>query len=310
MKYIIYKLYFNKGIRTGRGKLSETGITLKADNIFSAIINEVSKYNEKLLDRIVESVKNDTLLLSDSFPFSKDELMLPKPMLSIKSEDSDSKEKKKFKKIKYVPISFLEEYLKGKSNPDKILKINENIGVKQLDTKIQYNSFGEHDIYNMEYFRFSKGSGLYFIVGYIDEELLYEINEILYNLSYTGIGGKKSIGLGRFEIIEEDLPVGLKDKINTKNAKMLLTTSMAKEDELSYILSNDSKYSLCRRGGYTYSESKIALTGEQYRKATLYFFNSGSIFSSRFAGDLFRIDNGFVHPIYRYSKPIWLEVIE
>lgn len=312
MKYTIYKLNFEKGIRTGRGKLSETDITFKADNIFSAILNEVSKYDKKLLKKIVENVKNNRLILSDSFPFSNKELMLPKPMLSIGNEDGDgdSKEKKKYKKIKYIPLSCFREYLKGKSDPDEILIFNENIGKKQLDTKIQYKNSGEHDIYNMEYFKFTKGSGLYFILGYEDEDLLEEVDEVLYNLSFTGIGGKKSIGLGRFEMIEEDIPPLLKDRINTGKANMLLTTSMAKEEELSKVLNKNSKYSLSRRGGYTYSEDKAGKSEEYYRKDTLYFFNPGSIFDTKFKGDLFRIDNGFAHPIYRYSKPIWLEVIK
>lgn len=310
MKYIIYKLIFGKGIRTGQGKLSETEITFKADNIFSAIINEVSKYNEELLEGIIKEVEDDKLVISDSFPFYKDELMLPKPLISIVNEDGDSKEKKKFKRIKYIPLSKWNQYVKGKSDPDELLIYNENIGKKQLDTKIQYRDSGEHNIYNMEYFRFNRDGGLYFILGYKDEKLLEELDEILYNLSFTGIGGKKSIGLGKFEMEVIDLPKELEGKINTDKSSMLLTTSMAKEEELEKTINPDSRYSLCKRSGYTYSENKKALSEKHYKKRTLYFFNSGSVFGYKFKGDLFRIDNGFIHPIYRYSKPIWLEVVK
>lgn len=308
MKYTIYKLNFKKGIRIGKNKLSETKTTFTADLIFSGILNEISKYDEKLLEQVVESTKNGELLFSDSFPFIKDELMLPKPMISIGNEDGDSKEKKKYKRIDFIPLSLWDQFLEGKTDPDKIIKYNERIGSKQLDTKIEYQETGKHNIYNMEYFRFNKDSGLYFILGYKDEDLYYEIDESLYNLSFTGIGGKKSIGLGRFEMINEDLPKELNNIINTKKSNMLITTSMAGEDELENVLNNNSSYSLSRKGGYTYSESKKGRSEDDYKKDTLYFFNSGSIFDERFEGELFRIDNGFIHPIYRYAKPLWLEV--
>lgn len=310
MKYLIYKLNFKKGIRIGNERISESKINFTGDILFSGMLNEAARYDKKLLDRMVENVKSNRLLLSDSFPFIKDELMLPKPMLSIGDEDGDSQEKKKFKKIEYIPLSYWEDFLDGKSDPDKILEHNEDIGIKQLDIKINYSKKGDHDPYNLEYFRFKSDAGLYFIIGYKDEDLLAEVDELLYNLSFTGIGGKKSIGLGRFEMLNEDLPKKLEDKLNTSRSNMLLTTSMAREDELRNILDKESSYSLSRKSGYTYSESKKGRGETPYRKNTLYFFNSGSIFNSRFKGDLYRVDNGFIHPIYRYSKPLWLEVIQ
>ena len=132
-------------------------------------------------------------------------------------------------------------------------------------------------------------------------------DNLLYSLSFTGIGGKKTSGLGKFEIQEEELPKEISDKINSEKSNMLLTSSMAREDELEKI-DEDANYALIRRGGFIYSEDKIGRKNNVKRKRTMHFFKSGSIFNKKFEGDIFRVDDGFVHPVYRYGIPMWLEV--
>lgn len=307
MKYKIYKMYFKTGVRCGTGKIESNSIEIPSDIIFSAIINEASKADEKILQYILDSFKDRKILLSDAFPFIDDEYLLPKPLISFTKNDGDSSEKKLYKKINHIPISDFNEYVSGNSDPQEILNKTENLGLIQIDTKIQNRLEGDNEIYNLSYFRFNKNNGLYFILAFEDERLEKLLHNLIYSIGFTGIGGKKTSGLGKFEIVEEELSKNILNKINSEKANMLLTSSMAREDELEKI-DEDANYALIRRGGFIYSESEIGRKKTVKRKRTMHFFKSGSIFNKKFEGDIFRVDDGFVHPVYRYGIPMWLEV--
>lgn len=307
MRYKIYKMYFKTGVRSGMGKTELNSIEIPADIIFSAIVNEASKIDNKILNNILSGFKDKKLLLSDAFPFIGEEYLLPKPLISFDKNSGDSSEKKLYKKISHIPISDFKDYVMGNSNPQEILEKIEILGSTQIDTKIQKKLEGDNEIYFLSYFRFNKDNGLYFILGFENSSRQELFDNLLYSLSFTGIGGKKTSGLGKFEMIEENLPKEISNKINTKGANMLLTSSMAGEDELEKI-DEDANYALIRRGGFIYSEDKIGSKNNVKRKRTMHFFKSGSIFNKKFEGDLFRVDDGFVHPVYRYGIPMWLEV--
>lgn len=70
--------------------------------------------------------------------------------------------------------------------------------------------------YRVNAFYFNDGNGLYIIVGFQDEKVKNLFEELLESLSYTGVGGKKSTGLGRFEYQESEISTNLE-----KNYKKL-----------------------------------------------------------------------------------------
>ncbi len=306
MNYKIYKMYFKTGLRIGTGKIESHSVEMPSDIIFSAIINEASQLNSETCDKVVALFKEKSLQISDAFPFIGDEYFLPKPLIKFSNASGDSSEKKLYKKIKHIPLSNFEAYVKGESDPEEILKKSENLGHNQIDTKIQKKLKGDNEIYNLSYYRFNDGNGLYFILSY-EEEYEEIFDNILYSLSFSGIGGKKTAGLGKFETIEESLPKKIENKINTEKSTMLLSTSMAKEEEL-YKIDENANYNLIRRGGFIYTENPAGRGTVTRRKRTMHFFKSGSIFETKFQGDIFRVDDGFVHPVYRYGIPLWLEV--
>lgn len=307
MKYKIYKMYFKAGVRCGTGKTESNSIEMPSDIIFSSLINEAAKIDEKILKEALDFFKERKILLSDAFPFLGDEYLLPKPLISFDKNSGDSSEKKLYKKITHIPISYFSEYVKGNSDPQEILNKTENLGNTQIDTKIQKKLEGDNEIYNLSYFRFNKNNGLYFILGFEDEVCEKLFDDLIYSIAVTGIGGKKTSGLGKFQVVKKDLPREISNKINSEKAKMLLTSSMAREDELEK-LDQDANYALIRRGGFIYSEDKEGSKNTVKRKRTMYFFKAGSIFNKKFEGDIFRVDDGFIHPVYRYGIPMWLEV--
>lgn len=305
MKYKIFKLHFKTGVRSGVGSLESNSVDILADVIFSALVNEASSMENGTLDTLLYGFKNRDLKLSDAFPFIGEEYFMPKPLkiFSKKTgEDSgNSTEKKLFKKITHIPLSHWNEYLKEKSDPREIKELTDQIGSSGIDTRIKTGE--KNELYRLKYFRFDESSGLYFILGYTEEKYLSLIQEVLKSLSFSGIGGKKSSGLGKFTFEMSELPEELEGKIDTEKSQMLLTTSMAAEKEIDSVSGN---YLLVRRGGFIYSESSSMPT---FRKRTMHFFKSGSIFRDRFDGEIFRVDKGFSHPVYRYSVPMWLEVL-
>lgn len=52
---------------------------------------------------------------------------------------------------------------------------------------------------------FSEHSGLYFILGVEHEEEFTLIKDLLLSLGYSGIGGKRSSGYGKFELADDEL---------------------------------------------------------------------------------------------------------
>lgn len=86
--------------------------------------------------------------------------------------------------------------------------------------------------YRVSSFHFNDGSGLYIIVGtetVKESEMFYDLLE---SLSYQGLGGKKSSGLGRFDFLEKELPEALNKRIDNKATHyMLLSTALPEDDE-------------------------------------------------------------------------------
>lgn len=305
MNYKIYKLYFRTGLRNGEGNLESNSVEIPSDILFSAIVNEAAAMDLEICENLIANFKNRSLKISDAFPFIEEEYLLPKPLISFKNNTGELYERKLYKKIKHIPISNFSEFVNGNSNPEEILKKTKNLGKNQVDSKFRDNG-DDSEIYSISYFRFNENAGLYFILGF-ENNLDAKFEEILTALSFTGIGGRKTSGLGGFEIEKRNLPEEFQNKIDTENAKMLISTSMAKETELEKIDEN-ANYSLLRRGGFIYSEDRTAAYAPTKRKRTMHFFKSGSIFNRQFDGDIFRVEENFVHPVYRYGVAMWLEV--
>ena len=110
MQYSIYKLEFQTGVHFGTGMLNESAYTFQADQLFSALYIEALKMNcEK---ELFDCVKNGKLLFSDAFPYFGQQYMIPKPMLYVEPKVKGiSEQKKKYKKIQFIPVEQLEDFL-------------------------------------------------------------------------------------------------------------------------------------------------------------------------------------------------------
>lgn len=276
MKRSIIKLKFHTPLHFGKGNLSEGGYELLADTIFSALCIESGNPQN-----LVEEVKSKGLRISDAFPYIGNYYYIPKPMIYV---DQQSENYKLFKRIKYVTEDTLSAFLEGTLYPEDELK-NFVLGESEARTQVCVGK----DPFQVGIYTFNDDSGLYIIVEHSDDYVF----EAFEKLQYSGIGGKRSSGLGRFTFAVEEcyeFPQGEK--------KILLNTAMAKDDELEKTLEG-ANYLLQKRSGFIHES--------RYKKRDFYTFKAGSIFTKEFEGDIFDVGN-YEHPVYRYGIPMFMGV--
>ena len=166
--------------------------------------------------------------------------------------------------------------------------------------------------YHVATFVFKDRCGLYVLVGYEDEEGLSLTRELISSLGISGIGGKKSSGLGKFSVFEQKLTEAdfpMLDSLNFRSKKnhcsnlMLLNVALPKDEELENSLTNAS-YLIVKRSGFITAEDNRS----ELKKQTLFAFSAGSCFEQPFYGDIYDVSNGYGHEVYRYLKPFFMEL--
>ncbi len=276
MERTIVKLNFLSPIHIGNRSLGDSEYEIKADTLFSALCIESGD-----IDKVLREVREKGLRISDALPFIDEFYYIPKPMIYIEQKEENYK---LFKKINYITEDTLDFFLKGELYPEDELE-NFILGESDIRTRVAIGG----DPYQVGTFTFNKNAGLYVIVEHTSDYIF----EVFERLQYSGLGGKRSSGLGRFSFTLEpcyDFPQG--DK------KILLNTAMAKEDELEEAL-RGANYLLQKRAGFIHESN--------YKKQDFYSFKAGSVFVNTFQGDIFDVGND-QHPVYRYCLPMFMGV--
>lgn len=312
----IYKFSFKTEAHFSEGTLDKSSCTFMADTLYSALCLEALRQGK--LDKFHEANKEGQLKFSDAFPFIGERLYLPKPVLQIsfsEQKKSITKEniinRKLYKKMKYICLDLFDDYLNGK---DIIAKNGfDNLGVSALRTKNAIrNGTAETLPYHVGTFRFEKGNGLYVICAYADDSQANMADELFKGLELSGIGGKRSAGLGRFnlEILKEGKAVESLNKLLSRNLSgehiynMSLCVCLPKENELNEAM-NSASYCLVKRSGFVAPVSGVT---EVLKKKDMYLFAAGSCFKKKFQGDIYNVARGTPYPVYRYAKPLFIEV--
>lgn len=304
MKYQSYRMIFPVGIHLGNKLSDESMFTVLADTLFSALCQEAVKNGS--LDELVSAVKENKLLISDAMPFIGDTYYIPKPLVKIQTESQgNSKLKKAFKKLSYIPSDKLEVYLKGQLDAEKENEKFSNLGVSTVRTSVAVSNLDKPSPYRVGVFNFNEGNGLYVIVGYEDDDTLYLVSDLLESLSFSGLGGRKSSGLGRFELKFGELDDTILKKLNdSSKVKTSLSVALPTEEELPTVIEG-SRYKMLKRSGFVASTT---YADEYLRKNDLYVFSAGSTFTKDFLGDVYDVSNNGRHSVYRYAKPMLMGV--
>lgn len=307
MEYKIYKLKFGSAVHFGNGTLDSSGYSFGADTLFSALCIEALKYGKSTLEELVQMAISEEVCFSDAFPYIDNVLFLPKPVLKVRkeAETGDSTLKKAFKKLQYIPCEEIDNYLRGDFDVRSAPDMN-RLGAFDMKVSVSIRGEEKTEPYRVSSFSFHDGCGLYIIVGYQNDEQLYLVEDLLMSLSYSGIGGKRTAGYGRFELFQAKIPTELVSKIGKKKScQMLLSSALPKDEEMEHSLEGAS-YRLIKKSGFVASENYAE---SQLRKRDIYMFASGSCFKDVFHGDLYDVSTSEgTHPVYRYAKPLFMGV--
>lgn len=303
----IVKLSFSGPVHFGARRLSDGAYTCDAATLFSALYIEALQVG--CADELLHAAKSGDLQLSDAFPFIGEQLYIPKPMLGNVRSDTkrvdvvDSRERKANKKLKYIPLTALGDYLAGDFDfIDALAKFDLGTSFARTKVNLTRETSDDAEPYHVGAFSFNHGCGIYFVVrGPYDVATLFE------QLGYSGIGGKRTSGYGRFSVhIQDADDFGTRLSNPASGRAMLLSSSAPKESELTDELLADAKYHLCRKGGFVQSTTHA----ETFRKKRdMWVFAPGSVFSNDFEGDVFDVnETPGAHPVYRYARAMWMEV--
>lgn len=298
MKHSIYKLLFPYGVHFGERSLNESGYTFKADTLFSALFIEALKMG--LQDVLWNDVKNSKLLFSDAFPYIGETLYLPKPMIRVKIEENkaDSVVKKAAKALSYIPMEKISEYIHGELD---VVMERENFSLlgKSISRTMAAVYGNEETLpYQVGIYDYHEGNGLYIIVGYESEAEKNLADSLFQALSYSGIGGKRASGLGRF-CISEKKEIG--SLASGEQWYMSLSIGLPTEMEIEETL-QQARYQLLKRSGFILSSD---YSDVQRKKRDMYALAAGSCFKRPFSGDIYDVSCGGKHPVYRYAKGLF-----
>lgn len=306
MKYKVLKLQFKTGLHIGNGLLSGSESVIYTDTLFSALCHEALNFPDGIR-RLYEKCKTNRLKFSDALPFIGDTYYVPKPLLSISSEDEGNSVKKKaFKKLKYIPINLLQTYLNGNLDAEAESKKFQDFGSYEMRTSAKVNRDDDAEPFHVGCYHFNKGNGLYVCVGYEEEEDFDYFSELMECVSYAGIGGKRTSGYGKFNLKVVPVPKELERRLsgNAYADYISISLSMPQENELKRICGS-SNYLLIKRSGFI---SSPYYENEFRKKQTFYGFASGSIFNVQFEGDIYDVSCGGKHPVYQYAIPFFMGV--
>lgn len=302
MKYVMYKLTFPNGIHIGNGKLSSADITIHSDTIFSAMCIEMLNIGgEEALHNFMDMAKNNQLVISDAFPYISDKIYIPKPMCRVDGKNRDISLKKEFKKLEYIPYDKFVDYLSGNINPAEINSEYSTLGSRGLYQKVALKYDKDNELYSVGTYNFNQNCGLYMIIGF--ENNCETVEKIMMSLRYSGIGGKRSAGYGRFEYEKSAVPFA--DILSCDSERyMTLSSCMAADNELERTLEGAS-YKLIKRSGFVQSQTYSDMP---MKKRDFYMFSAGSVFKEKFLGDIFDVSINGKHPVYKYAKPMLLGI--
>lgn len=298
MEVQAYKLDFQT-VHFGNGNLNESIGSFNASRLYSSLFLESLKLN---VDKeFLNLSKSANFFLSDSFPLKDGEFYLPKPIgypkipLNSESTRETRRKAKRSKKLRYIKYTDMEDYVEGNCDVDKLGGTDSFFSKSTVVTKKGIDPY-EVGITNFK-------TSLYILT--IKHKLL---DMLMNSLQYSGIGGKRSSGYGRFTVEKLDIPDEFSKNIVVNDSEygvyMTLSTSIPNNDELDSVLPT-AEYLLEKSSGFAYSSTSRNLL----RKQDLYKFAVGTTLTKTYNGNIFDVrPDGFSHPVWNYAKGLFYKL--
>lgn len=324
MQYKIFKLKFETPVHFGSEKvgtsLEKTNIICHSDTLFSAMCQEILKlYDETVLSDFVDMVEDGELLFSSLLPYNENSLFLPKPCLLLEraynKEDTDSTsiKKKKMKKLEYISINDFQKYINYLKTGDNFDYDEDFYKIYETDTtaKVSLNTDSDkNNIYYVGSTYFKERCGLYVLVAHDNDEQIELFEKILTSLGYSGIGGKRTSGYGKF-IVEDEMYPDVNGLEEEKLIYSLLEENGDYQETLSVVSPSDEEldnndfdkafYKLISRNGYVYSTT-YTNDNTLVKRKSLSMFKEGSCFPFEINGEIKDVSDNGKHPVYKNGK--------
>lgn len=330
MNYFLLKLAFDTAVHFG-GSDSAVGaasssLFLHADTIFSALCHTALETGGSArLAALCEAVQHGTLRFSNAMPWRQQQenaasrpqevLYLPKPLaVSAFNESISTMNRKAIKKLAWIPVSKFDAYTASLHQGAYPLdKLDSSFGEAYQQAKACVTEGADALPYSVGLYAFHPGCGLYMICACADDALQAPLVSLFHLLGRSGIGGRTSSGYGRFHL--EGDPICLNDSPDPQHQWMLralestaapyllLTSSLPANEELDTALEG-AAFQVVRRAGFAFTEQ----ADTPQKKQTQYFLAAGSVLQHRYQGALYDVGLGLPHPVYRYSKPLFMGV--
>ena len=324
MQYKIFKLKFETSVHFGSEKvgtsLEKTNIICHSDTLFSAMCQEILKlYDEIVLSDFVDMVEDGELLFSSLFPYNENTLFLPKPCLLLErnynKEDTESSsiKKKKMKKLEYISINDFKRYIDYLKTGNNFDYDEDFYKVCETDTtaKVSLNTDNDkNNIYYVGSTYFKDKCGLYVLVAYDNDEQIELFEKVLTSLGYSGIGGKRTSGYGKF-IIEDEMYPDVNGLPEEKLIYSLLEETGDYQETLSVVSPSDEEldnndfdkafYKLISRNGYVYSTTYTD-DNTLVKRKSLSMFKEGSCFPFEIKGEIKDVSDNGKHSVYKNGK--------
>lgn len=313
MRYAALHLNFRGPVHFGQGRLSDAALTCRADTLFSALCQEAAKAGS--LAPLMESMERRALYLSDLFPFRNRERFIPRPLMRIESaKTADPALRKRFKKLTHIPVSALDTYLHGKFDPEDPGLAPFSVTTYRLCNAMQGRLSLQDTVgYHVGTVHFQEGCGLFFYMAYREEQDLSLLLSLMESLSFSGLGGRRSSGMGGFDL-EMKTPDAAEQKLlclagddgsagGNGSRYLLLSSALPLDEELDSAL-EDAAYLMDERTGFVSGDGPLPL-----KKRPLCTFRAGSCFAAPFTGQIADVaPEGLPHPVYRYARALFMEL--
>lgn len=318
MMYYIFTLKFLTPVHFGDtangGSLDKFSFQCSADTLFAALCNEAANKGSNTVETLVKKTAEGKIVFSSLFPYwrtADDDLYfyLPKPLLKLEQEEQQSA--KSFEEIKQLATKLKKQ---KKSTYIRASQINSLLESGGSDRQFAVPEFAAPLVagrvalreekplpYYVGSYVFSEHSGLYFILGVEHEEEFTFIKDLLLSLGYSGIGGKRSSGYGKFELADNDLMLyddGTAIALMLYNEKskyqMCLAPVCPRVDEIDVV--KQGSYKLIKRGGFIASSA----AKDNIKRNSIYMLQEGSCFPERLRGQMLQQTvDGLAHDVYR-----------
>lgn len=324
MMYYMFTLKFLTPVHFGDtangGSLDKFSLQCSADTLFAALCNEAANKGSDAVETLVKKTAEGKIVFFSLFPYWRTAdsdlyFYLPKPLLKLEQEEQQSA--KSFEEIKQLATKLKKQ---KKSTYIRASQINSLLESGGSDRQFAVPEFAAPLVagrvalreekplpYYVGSYVFSDNSGLYFILGVEHEEEFTLIKELLFSLGYSGIGGKRSSGYGKFEqadeewglfddggVYDDDTAIALMLYDEKSKHQMCLAPVCPHADELAVV--KQGSYKLIKRGGFIASSA----AKDNIKRNSIYMLQEGSCFPERLRGQMLQQTvDGLAHDVYR-----------